>query len=144
MSLEDAVARQWPLIEKHAANLRPIELFPHRGHLEIWTAPGDSELDVANKLPSLVFTKMNREGNSKGIKSNMIGFQGEVYQNDEQGFRTWRTNDGAPIKPEINPDGGTRAPSDEEMAELEKQLEGQDINALYEEQQRREGNDVSP
>ena len=29
----------------------------------------------------------------------------------------------------------SRAPTDEEMAELEKKLEGQDLNALYEEQQ---------
>ena len=47
VSLEDCVARQWNLIEIHATNLRPIELYPHRGTLELWTAPGDTEIDVA-------------------------------------------------------------------------------------------------
>lgn len=147
VSLEDAVARQWPLIEQHAANLRPIELYPHRGILELWTAPGDSELEVAYNRPSIVFTKMSREGN-KGIKNTMVGFQGEMYEPGEEGFRAWRTEDGRAAKPEIQSGGGgdddtTRAPTDEEMAEFEKNLEGQDLNALYEEQQRRQGKDSS-
>ena len=58
VSLEDAVARQWPLIEQHAANLRPIELYPYRGQIEIWTAPGDSELEVAYNRPSITFQQM--------------------------------------------------------------------------------------
>ena len=138
VSVEDAVARQWPLIEQHAANLRPIELYPHLGQLEIWTAPGDSELEVAYNRPSTVFMKMSREG-GKDVTTTMIGFQGEVYQQDEEGFRTMRTEDGLPALPEVQSAGENVAPTDEEMAELEKRLEGQDLNALYEEQQRREG-----
>ena len=42
VSLEDCIARQWNIIETHATNLRPIELYPHRGTLELWTAPGDT------------------------------------------------------------------------------------------------------
>lgn len=143
VSLEDAVARQWPLIEQHAANLRPLELYPHRGVLEVWTAPGDSELEVAYNRPSIVFTKMSREGANKGIKNSMVGFQGEMYEPGEEGFRTCRTEDGRPANPEIQAATTTRAPTDEEMAELEKKLEGQDLNALYEEQQRRQGKDIS-
>jgi len=139
VSLQDAVARQWPLIEQHAANLRPIELYPHRGQVEIWTAPGDSELEVAYNRPSVIFQKMNKEASGTKIKNVMVGFQGEVYQQGEEGFRTWRTEDGRPVNPEINAGGETRAPTDEEMAKLEQKLEGQDLNALYEEQERREG-----
>jgi hypothetical protein len=142
VSLADAVARQWPLIEQHAANLRPLELYPHRGTLEIWTAPGDSELDVAYNRPSIVFEKMSREMTTN-IKNAMVGFSGEVYQEGEEGFRTLRNDDGRPAKPEINAGNEARAPSDEEMAQLEEKLQGQDLNALYKEQQRRKGKEVS-
>ena len=129
VSLEQCIARQWPLIEQHAANLRPIELFPSRGHLEIWTAPGDSELDVAYNRPTLVMQKQQRqvEGADK-VKSNFVGFQGEVYQKGEEGFRTWRTDDGLPARPEINPGGETRPPTAEELAQLQQELQGRDIN----------------
>jgi hypothetical protein len=148
VSLEDAVARQWPLIEQHAANLRPIELYAHHGVLEIWTAPGDSELEVAYNRPTIQFLKQSREGGT-GVKNILVGFQGEMYQPGEEGFRTFRTEDGRPAKPEIQqpeiqePGDETRAPTDEEMAELENKLEGQDLNALYEEQQQRAGKEVS-
>lgn len=105
ISVEQAIARQWPLIVNHGANLRPVELYPHRGKLEVWVAPGDSELDVAYNRPDAVFQKMSPEvEGAKDVKSNMIGFQGEVYDltgGSEMGFRTWRTDDGKPAKPEI-------------------------------------------
>lgn len=142
VSLADAVARQWPLMEQHAANLRPLELYPYRGTLEIWTAPGDSELDVAYNRPNIVFEKMSRE-TSTNIKNIMVGFSGEVYQEGEEGFRTCRTKDGRPAKPEINDGSEARSPSDEEMVQLEEKLQGQDLNALYQEQQRRAGKEVS-
>jgi hypothetical protein len=150
VSVEDAVARQWPLIEQHAANLRPMELYAHRGALEIWTAPGDSELEVAHNRPSIQFLKHDRGGGTR-VKNSMVGFQGEMYEPGEGGFRTFRTEDGRAAKPEIRqplpdiqePGDETRVPTDEEMAQLEKKLGGQDLNALYEEQQRRAGKDVS-
>jgi hypothetical protein len=143
--LEQAVARQWSLIEQHAANLRPIELYPHRGQLQLYTAPGDSELEVAYNRPSIVFEKMNKDAidDNVKIKNIMVGFSGEVYEQNEEGFRTWRTDEGLPANPEINAGTESRAPTDEEMAELQDKLEGQDLNALYQEQQRRQGMDVS-
>lgn len=144
--LEQAVARQWSLIEQHAANLRPIELYPHRGQLELYTAPGDSELEVAYNRPSIVFEKWNKDAisdNNVKIKNIMVGFSGEVYEQNEEGFRTWRTEEGLPANPEINAGSEARAPTDEEMAELQDKLEGQDLNALYQEQQRRQGKKVS-
>ena len=128
ISMEEAIARQWPLIEIHAANLRPIELFPNRGHLEIWSAPGDSELEVAYNRPDLKMTQMTWKIDSAAkVKNSLVGFQGEVYQSGEDGFRTWRTEDGYAAREEINPGGETRPPTPEELEMLAKNgVEGAD------------------
>jgi hypothetical protein len=117
------------------------------------TEYSDSELDVAYNRPDIEFQKHSWgvEG-SQSVQNNLIGFQGEVYGRGEQGFRTWRLEDGRPARPEVQgppssgpgatsgvADGSTRAPSDEEMEQIRKALEGKDINELYEEQQRRAG-----
>ena len=44
--IEKSMARQWPMIEEHAARLRPNELYPKWGSIQLWVAPGDSEVDV--------------------------------------------------------------------------------------------------
>ena len=135
--LEDCIARQWNMIESHATNLRPIELYAHRGKLEIWTAPGDSELDVAYNRPHIQMVKHTpRAMTSRDLKNNFVGFQGEIYQQGEEGFRTWRTEQGLPARPEINPGGETRPPTDEEYAQIQKELQGKDITKIYEEQDR--------
>ena len=157
ISVEQAVARQWPMIIHHAGQLRPIELFPGRAHLEIWVAPGDSELEVAYNRKDLVFQKMSREVEGAAqVKSNLIGFQGEVYDKEAgMGFRTLRNKaDGTPAKPEIQtpaPDTEEedeeyseekfRAPTDEELKKLQETLKEKKIKLsdLYEEQQKREG-----
>lgn len=142
VSIEQAVARQYALIEEHASRLRPIELYPKRGSIEIWTAPGDSEMDVAYNRPHIQFVKMKRcedvDGADK-IRNIEIGFQGDMYDSGEEGFRTFRTEDGLPMKPEIEePKGGEgekRAPTDEEMAKINEMLKGQDLNELFKEEQ---------
>jgi len=142
VSLEDCIARQWNLIETHATNLRPIELFPHRGSLELWTAPGDTELDVAYNRPTLKMTKMEKYAvDPKQLKNNLLGFQGEVYQENEEGFRTWRKEDGSPARPEINPGGETRPPTEDEMKQLMDEMEQRNINVedLYKAQQEKNG-----
>ena len=74
--MEKAVARQWYMIERHGINLRPIELKPHWGKLDIWAAPGDSELDVAYNRASCKFQKMEREvEGSRAVKASALGFQ---------------------------------------------------------------------
>jgi len=140
VSLEDCIARQWNIIEMHATNLRPIELYPHRGRLELWSAPGDTELEVAYNRPELIMTQMKHyELTSKDLKNNVIGFQGEVYQEGEEGFRSWRNEDGSPARPEIAPGGETRPPTEEEMAQLQKDMERQNISVkdVYKEQEKR-------
>jgi hypothetical protein len=137
VSLEQCIARQWPMIERHAFNMRPIELYPERGRLEIWTAPGDSELDVAYNRPSLQLVKMSKDGveGASKVKSTFVGFQGEVYQKGEDGFRTWRTDEGLPARPEINVGGDTRPPTDDEYAQIQREVQGKDTNAVVDEEQ---------
>lgn len=47
----------------------------------------------------------------------------QVYQKGEEGFRTWRTNDGFPARPEINPGGESRPPTAEELAQIQQELQ---------------------
>ena len=129
VSIEDCIARQWNMIEHHASNLRPIELKPNQGKLELWIAPGDSELDVAYNRPTLQMIKMIKYPmTSEELKNNLIGFQGEVYQDGEEGFRSWRTEDGFPARSEINEGGETRPPTNDELEQLQKELKDQNID----------------
>ena len=134
VSLDQCIARQWPMIERHATNLRPIELYPKRGRLQIWTAPGDSEMEVAYNRPTLKMIPHSRDGveGADKVKKMLIGFQGEVYQQGEQGFRTWRTDDGLPARPEINPGGESRPPTEEEYAQIQQEIQGRDLNDVVE------------
>jgi len=152
VSVEDAVKRQWCMMEQHAANLRPLELYPQRGTLELWVAPGDSELDIAYNRPNIAFDqimRVNQENDETTdepkrllgqIKAMFVGFQGEVYQAGEEGFRTERTSTGAPAKPELqsaNADTDTdddddaddasqqREPTPEEMEQLMEQFKNE-------------------
>lgn len=122
------MAAQWNLIEAHAIILRHKELYPYRGSLELWTAPGDSELDVSYNRPNIVFQKMERivEG-SRAIKKHFVGFKPEIYDGDEEGFRTWRTEDGRAAKPEVvraseGGDDEKREPSQEELDAMMAQI----------------------
>ena len=145
VSLEDCIHRLYPMIERHACHLRPLELYPHRGGggtLEVWTAPGDSETEVAYNRPTLKMQRFvhspewqynpnpNRKTNNNNnnnkypshIKAAMVGFQGEVYQDGEDGFRTWRHDDGLPARPEINPGRESRPPMPKELEPLQTEL----------------------
>lgn len=151
VTVDQAVTRQWPMINEHASNLRPIELFPARKFLELWAAPGDSEMQVVYNDPNLIFRKMERKINgADAVKNTMVGYQGELYQAGEEGFRTTRKEDGRPDKPEMTPPGNEdaggrdepRQPTEEEMDQIRNAMEGKDINDFYEEQQRREGKEL--
>mmetsp|Transcript_23800 Transcript_23800/g.27090 ORF Transcript_23800/g.27090 Transcript_23800/m.27090 type:complete len:239 (-) Transcript_23800:293-1009(-) len=104
---EECLGRQYPLIAQYAANLRPFELYLHRDtNFEFYLAPGDSEMLVANNEPNLKFTKIkfddiDDELAFMKIKMTLVGFQGEEYEKGEEGFRTWRNEDGYASRPEI-------------------------------------------
>ena len=120
----------WPMIEEHAARLRPVELYPKWGKLELWVAPGDSEIDVAYCKPEIQFVQMFREIDgeadiSKTVRNVEIGFQGELYESNEEGFRTKRTADGRPVKPEVQATSTARQPTEGELDELMEVLNSQ-------------------
>ena len=123
IQLEQAVARQWSMIEEHAARLRPLELYPKWNSLEIWTAPGESEIGVAYCKPEIQFVMMEKdvEGASE-VRNIAIGFAGELYENDEEGFRTIRDNNGLAVKQEIQQQ---EQPTDTEIDELMEVLNSQ-------------------
>jgi hypothetical protein len=146
VSVEQAIARQWPIIQQHAANLRPLELYPHRGKLDLWIAPGDSEMEVVYNNPNSIFIRMDSSvDNVATVNKMLIGFQGEMYDSGEEGFRTLRTDDGRPLKPEIvvTPDGGSTATgTPEDMERLMSTMSQMDLNKLYMEQEKRDGRNV--
>ena len=156
VTLAQCIARQYDLILQHAIHLRPLELSlqntnKNKNSLELWTAPGDSELRVAYNEPDLIMIKMERDchvPDASNINKNFVGFQGEIYEAGEQGFRTWRTDDGRAAKPQVTPatstDGGEEqsVQSQEEMDRLLKVMDGLDINELYKQQEKREGRQV--
>jgi hypothetical protein len=123
--LEKAIARQWPMIEEHSARLRHMELYPKWGSLQLWVAPIDSEMDVAYNRPHVQFIQMFREvDGADKVRNVEIGFAGELYENGEEGFRTVRTADGKPAKPELQSEE-KRKPTKEEVDEIMEQLQSQ-------------------
>jgi len=98
VSLDNAVQRQWNLIEEHATRLRPIELGRKFGELEIWTALGDSELHIANQIANYKMDHVDRFDCDESIARRVeVGFNCEVVTNQGEGFRVERENDGGPI-----------------------------------------------
>lgn len=112
------------MIEEHSCRLRPVDLYPKWGSLQLWVAPGDSELDVAYCKPECIFVQMFRDvDGASEVRNVEVGFSGELYENDEEGFRTTRTDDGKPVKPEIKK--SNQQPSDAEMDDLMEMLNSQ-------------------
>jgi len=66
-------------------------------------APPDSEMEVAYNRPYIKFQKISSDPSIVfDVKTVEVGFDAEIYLNNEEGFRSLRTNDGLPMKPEIN------------------------------------------
>ena len=119
-----------PLILEYSKALRPAELAgPRKGRdtpLEIWLAPGNSEMvrpSTCLSAPTLcpariltpTFTRSSQEvaKNTQSLDplplpllevlppltavSPDIGFEPEIYQNGEQGFRVKRDSAGSPV-----------------------------------------------
>lgn len=91
------------ILEYASLQLRPQNLGgPYKQTLEIWTAPGDSEMDaVQNKINLEKIT-----GSAKDIREEFsikdVGFNPEIYVGDEidkGGLRIVRDENGLPVKP---------------------------------------------
>jgi hypothetical protein len=113
------------MIEEHSARLRPAELYPKWGTLELWVAPGDSEMDVAYCKKEIIFVQMFRDLEyASEVRNIEVGFAGELYENGEEGFRTTRTADGKAVR-EIQSSVDRRQPTDKELDDMMEMLNSQ-------------------
>jgi hypothetical protein len=94
------------LIREYAKSLRPRELSgPLAVHfeLEVFTTPGNNEMNVAqNKIALTKFDSFSSRadgGDGDGADDDTaVGFEPEIYQGGEEGFRVTRNADGSPKK----------------------------------------------
>jgi len=99
----EAVISQKRLIIEYAKNqLRPQNFGgPYAKNLEIWVAPGDSELDVVQNKVSLKKVTGSTTDLSETFSVNDVGFNPEIYIGDEKndgGLRVKRDENGDPLK----------------------------------------------
>lgn len=99
----EAVISQKRLILEYAKNqLRPQNFGgPYSKALEVWIAPGDTEMDVVQNKISLEKVTGSVSDLSEGFSVNDVGFNPEIYLSDEQkegGLRVKRDADGKPVK----------------------------------------------
>lgn len=105
----EAVISQKRLIIEYAKNqLRPQNFGgPYAKDLEVWIAPGDTEMDVVTNKVSLVKVTGSAADISDSFAVADVGFNPEIYVGDEikeGGLRVTRDEDGNPVNPvfEIN------------------------------------------
>lgn len=84
VSPEQAIERQWPLIERHEWALRlPVRQKSNlSARFEVWYAPGNSELEAAQNNPKIQFTKAFNyltQYNGDDVQASFVGFVGKVY-----------------------------------------------------------------
>lgn len=106
----DACMYYVPLLVEYSKSLRPAELAgPKRDpkmRLQILTAPGNTEMDVAKNAIDLELLLLQYDDETKlSLReiSNDIGYEPEVYMNGEAGFRCKRDISGKPLKAVFNP-----------------------------------------
>jgi hypothetical protein len=100
----EAVLSQKRLIIEYAKNqLRPQNFGgPYSSSLEIWLAPGDSEMDVVQNKISLVKVTGSIKDLREGFNVKDVGFNPEIYIGEEAkdgGLRVKRDENGDPVKP---------------------------------------------
>ena len=100
----EAVISQKRLILEYAKNqLRPQNMGgPYSKNLELWSAPGDSEMDVVQNKVTLVPIIGSSKDLREGFNVNDVGYNPEIYVGEEKekgGLRVVRDNEGRPVKP---------------------------------------------
>lgn len=95
VSKEAAVARQYNLLEEHACRIRPVELGRCFGKLDLYSAPGDTELPNSQNDPTTRLLRMPRycEG-AESVPLLELGVNLEMVTNQGLGFFIIRTEDG--------------------------------------------------
>lgn len=106
---QEAVISQKRLILEYAKReLRPQNMGgPFEKGLELWLAPGNSEMDVVQNKVSLVKVEGSLSSLADGFHVGDVGYNPEIYVGDEVqkgGLRVVRDEQGHPIKPvfEVN------------------------------------------
>ncbi|KAL3773954.1 hypothetical protein ACHAW5_010851 [Stephanodiscus triporus] len=100
----EAVLSQKRLILEYAKNeLRPQNMGgPYSNDLELWIAPGDSEMDVVRNKVTLVRVVGSSRDLRDGFDVDDVGYNPEIYVGDEKekgGLRVVRDSEGRPVKP---------------------------------------------
>ena len=101
---QEAVISQKRLILEYAKReLRPQNMGgPFEKGLELWLAPGNSEMDVVQNKVSLVKVEGSLSTLADGFHVGDVGYNPEIYVGDEiqkGGLRVVRDEQGHPIKP---------------------------------------------
>lgn len=103
-TISEAIISQKRLILEYAKNkLRPQNMGgPYSKNLELWYAPGDSEMDVVRNVVNLVKVVGSSRDLQDGFDVVDVGYNPEIYVGDEKekgGLRVVRDAEGRPVKP---------------------------------------------
>lgn len=109
VSPEQAIERQWPLIDRHVWALRLPVRSPSdiTSPLEVWYAPGNTELDAARNDPNLTFVQVMPEKceGAAAVAAPLVGFVGKTYGTGAPVFFVKRNvEDGTPCGVELEGD----------------------------------------
>lgn len=101
---QEAVLSQKRLILEYAKReLRPQNMAgPYEKSLELWLAPGDSEMDVVQNKITLEKVVGSTSSLPDGFRVADVGYNPEIYVGDEVtkgGLRVTRDTEGRPTKP---------------------------------------------
>ena len=99
----EAILSQKRLILEYAKNqLRPQNMAgPYSSALELWSAPGDSEMDVVQNKVTLVKIDGSSRDLRDGFNVKDVGYNPEIYVGEEKekgGLRVVRDGEGRPVK----------------------------------------------
>ena len=92
VSAERAIDRQFPLIERHAWMIRPVDLHPSRGPFLVYFAPGGTEERVGGGDASIPLVRVEEEALTVGkgtVRTVEVGFRGAAYD-DADGADAYR------------------------------------------------------
>lgn len=96
-----ALAQKRLIFDYARHELRPQNFAgKYQSALELWIAPGDSEMDVVRNIATLEPVLGNADSVSVALTS--VGYNPEIYVGDEKiqgGLRVERDEEGRPIKP---------------------------------------------
>jgi len=100
VSPEQAIARQYNLLEEHACRIRPIELGRYFGTIEMCMAPGNTEIFMAQNDPCIRLQKVPRFVEGVGEVALLeVGLNLEIVTNQGVGFCIYRDDDGDVVVP---------------------------------------------